>query len=138
MLDKHCKKCNFCDFKSEETDTMDDHIKIVHGETSKTPPFKKRKKESEIEILMDTDEKEDLITKINNMTIKEKEEHEMKEKRKRSDLMDEKVKEKQRKYDEEEILYAEKRKREEENRKKIEEESVLMKKKEKKVTQKDC
>ena len=51
--------------------------------------------------------------------------------RKRSELMDEKVIQKQRKNEEEETLYIEKRKREDKNRRQLEEEALLIKKKRK-------
>ena len=74
-LESKSRECNVCDFDSTDKYTMDEHIEGDHGEASKTPPFKKRKKETNMkcnENIMDTDENEDILEKIEKMTIKEK------------------------------------------------------------------
>ena len=133
-------KCKLCDFRSTEEGIMEKHIEENHEELSKTPPFKKRKKETEIdcdETDMETDEKEDLIKQVEKLSIDEKNENEKEEEKKRSELMDKKVIQKQKRYDEEELFFNEKRKREEESRKKLENEAFVVQKKRRKSPKKN-
>ena len=116
-------KCDLCDFKSLLQANINEHMTQKHEPTEShvTPPQKKMKRDKnsgeEEPVDMEVDDTEDLVNSLCMMGIDVKKK-EVEEQKKRSDLMDEKVLQKQKRIEQEEAEYRERKIDEEEKKRK--------------------
>ena len=116
-------KCEQCSFEPSTEAFLIEHKRNNHEGILKTPPNKRRKKITDDD--MDTEENEDLVSKIEELVIDNKKElqkeAEKEEEKKRSQLRDEKIIQKQKIIEVEEL----KKKSEEETKRRKEVETSL-------------